>query len=148
MTYEVSVANSVMAEVYTADNGFVVNAKKVGATNISVTATDANGAATTQAITLHVTTTGIDGVTAGDGKWSVSDVNADGKATVTFGEDADNVALRIYGVGGQLDWSQTFAHVHAGQTAEVDLSNAPVGVYQLAATADGNTTTFRFVKKK
>ncbi len=148
MTYEVSVANSVVADVYTAENGFVVNAKKVGATNLTVTATDANGAATAQAITLHVTTTGIDGVTATDGKWSVSDVNADGKATITFGEDADNVALRIYGVGGQLEWSETYAHVYAGQTVEVDLSSAPAGVYQLAATADGNTNTFRFVKKK
>ena len=147
-TCTVSSGDNDIAEVYSSADGFILKAKKEGKTTLTLTATDANGASTSAEVGLTVVgTTGINGVTVGDGNITVDGNAEDGNVNVVIGTDADKVVLCIYDNAGQLAAQKTVTNVHAGDKLTITVGHVAGGVYHLVANVDGKTSSVKFTLK-
>lgn len=146
ITFTATTADTRIAEAYTSASGLVVAGNKVGETTLTLIVTDTLGASTKADIAIHVvSSTGIGGVSAGDGSVSVD--TEDGTATVIIGRDVAEATLTLYDNGGKAIARREAHGLKAGDRIALDGVTLTPGVYHLAATLDGETTTVKFAAK-
>lgn len=143
MTYTATVADAGVAAAYTSLGGFIIATMGEGSTTLTLTATDVNGATTTQQVPIIVSTSA--GIETAPASPSAVTVTAEAlKAIVTL-PTAHHVVLTVYDAAGRAVVVKEMNETAAGQHALLSLSTA--GVYQLAAEIDGVTTVVKFVAK-
>ena len=141
-----SSSDSKVASVFASEDGMIINAKKAGKAVVTVTAIDKNNGLTKQDITVNVaSTTGINGVSAGNGNMAVD--ASDGTVNVVFNGNVAEAVMRVYTTAGQLVAQKTVKNLHAGDKVAISLNGNAAGVYNLNATLDGEASTVKFIVK-
>ncbi len=139
-------SDSKVASVFVSEDGLIINAKKAGTAELTLTATDTNNGVAQHKVTVNVTaSTGIDGATT-DGNDVTVDADANGTIGVVMGGRVDNATLRLYNNAGQLVAEKTVRDLRAGDKVTL-VSGAAAGVYHLSAVLDGKTVNVKFAVK-
>lgn len=146
MTFEVSVSNTKLANVYSSETGFIIiPGDKEGSTKLKISACDTSEAYGVASITLKISNSAAiaDIVDDNDNVDVINDNT--GNLGFNFNEAAKNVTLRIFNNSGQLLAEQSASNVQAGQSVTVNVGRLATGVYHLVAYIDGKIVTTKFI---
>ncbi len=139
MTFGVTMPENSFAELLTSSNGFLISGNAIGETKVTLTATDANGAKTTQDVPVKVVDATAIGSVTTDKDISVYPNPVVTTADVTLGAATTDVNYYVYDNSGHL---MSTAHADAkaaGEAQRIDMSTFGTGVYRIkVTTADGS----------
>lgn len=135
-------------EAFVSNTGVIFYGKEVGQATATVTATDSEGASTSQSFAVKVDeSSGIEDVT-GNGHVGIDAAPAvvTDILTVTCDFSDPSLKMTVVAMNGQVLVAET-ASVNAGTGYGLDLSHLPAGSYLLTVNSDKGNATFHFIKK-
>lgn len=146
MTYTVTVSADGIVTSFTSTESVLFIGKQEGNVTVSITATDANGAATTATFNIEVVTSlGIGGVTV-DSQVTVEPNPVVETLYVTCGFNSDAATFVIYDQAGKMVYNSTEA-VSAGSAKAINMTTFANGVYILKVAAKEGAGVQRIIKK-
>ncbi len=147
MTYVMKLSNDEVVDAFTTPESVIFVGRKMGEVTATITATDKNGASTTNSFNVKVVTgTGINDVET-DKSVSIYPNPVVDFANVTINTEVnDEVVYRLYDTNGALLLNEV-ARTAKGQIYAIDMTGFVAGVYYLELEINGSRSTIAVMKR-
>jgi subtilisin family serine protease len=149
LTFSVGIGNDMIAEVFTADERFIIVPKSLGETALTIVATDIYGATASLEIPVNVENQLVLGIEHElNSEVSVYPNPTTGNVQITWKKDwADEVTLVITSITGVYIDTYEYNKISKGSIIELDMTRFDIGVYIFRISSQDKTTLLRIIKE-
>jgi subtilisin family serine protease len=149
LTFSISITDDLIADIFTADERFIIAPKALGETTLTIIATDIYGATTSLEIPVTVESQLVLGIEQElNSEVSVYPNPTTDKVQITWKKDwADEVTLVITSITGVYIDTYDYTKINKGSIIELDMSRLEAGIYVFKLSSKDKTTLLRIIKE-